>query len=126
MAPESECIAVHGGWRQRSPAGPGGGAGQGRRLLRQRTNERPSDRRSLAEFSPPGPPGQVSDLRAGAGVPSYWIVNLRDHCVEVYRNPDRFKSEYRSVTRATGQDILTIGDFPDVRLQAAEFLPPAE
>ena len=56
-------------------------------------------------------------------MPCYWIVNLRDLCVEVYRDPDRFESEYRSVTRATGTDILTIDDFPGVTFEAAEFLP---
>ena len=59
-------------------------------------------------------------------MPCYWIINLRDLCVEVYREPDRFKSEYRSVTRATGNDILTIDDFPGVTFEAAEFLPRAE
>lgn len=41
-------------------------------------------------------------IRCRAGVPCYWIVNLRDRCVEVYGNPDGRRSEYRSVTRATG------------------------
>jgi Uma2 family endonuclease len=67
-----------------------------------------------------------SAIYARAGVPCYWIINLRDLCVEVYREPDRFKSEYRIVTRATGNDILTIDDFPGVTFQAAEFLPRAE
>ena len=66
-----------------------------------------------------------SAIYARAGVPCYWIVNLRDFCVEVYRDPDRFKSEYRSVTRATGSDILTIDEFPGVTFEAAEFLPPS-
>jgi Uma2 family endonuclease len=67
-----------------------------------------------------------SAIYARAGVPCYWIINLRDRCVEVYRDPDRFKSEYRSVTRATGTDILTIDDFPGMTFEAAEFLPRAE
>ena len=65
-----------------------------------------------------------SAIYARAGVPCYWIVNLRDRCVEVYRDPDRFKSEYRSITRTTGSDILTIDDFPGVTFEAAEFLRP--
>ncbi|MFN2425508.1 MAG: Uma2 family endonuclease [Candidatus Binatia bacterium] len=64
-----------------------------------------------------------SAIYARAGVPCYWIVNLRDLCVEVYREPDLFQSEYRSVTRATGSDILTIDDFPGAEFEAAEFLP---
>jgi Uma2 family endonuclease len=64
-----------------------------------------------------------SAIYARAGVPCYWIVNLRDRCVEVYREPDRWKSEYRSVTRATGSDKLTIDEFPSIAFEAAEFLP---
>ena len=64
-----------------------------------------------------------SAIYARAGVPCYWIVNLRDFCVEVYRDPDRWKSEYREVTRATGSDLLLIDAFPDVRFEAAEFFP---
>ncbi len=66
-----------------------------------------------------------SAIYARAGVPCYWIVNLRDLCVEVYRKPDRWKSEYRSVTSATGSDALVLDDFPDVTFEAAELLPPA-
>ena len=67
-----------------------------------------------------------SAIYARAGVPCYWIVNLRDRCVEVYREPDRWKSEYRSVTRTTGSDILTIDDFPGVTFEAADLLPRVE
>lgn len=64
-------------------------------------------------------------IYARAAVPCYWIVNLRDHCVEVYSNPDPRKSEYRSVVRATGSQPLTIDAYPGVIFQAADFLPPA-
>ncbi len=64
-----------------------------------------------------------SAIYARAGVPCYWIVNLRDHCVEVYSDVDRWKAEYRSVTRAAGDDTLVIDDFPDVTFRAADFLP---
>jgi Uma2 family endonuclease len=66
-----------------------------------------------------------SAIYARAGVPCYWIVNLRDSRVEVYREPERWKSEYRSVTRAAGDDPLVIDDFPDVTFFARELLPPA-
>lgn len=64
-----------------------------------------------------------SAIYARAGVPCYWIVNLRDHCVEVYRDVDRWKAEYRSVTRAVGDDLLTIDEFPGVTFRAGDFLP---
>jgi len=64
-----------------------------------------------------------SAIYARAGVPCFWIVNLRDGCVEVYRDPDRWKSVYRGITRATGSDPLCIDDFPGVTFEASEFLP---
>lgn len=66
-----------------------------------------------------------SAIYARAGVPCYWIVNLRDGCVEVYRDVDRWKSEYRSVTRAGGEDTMVIDDFPGAVFRAADFLPIA-
>lgn len=62
-------------------------------------------------------------IYARAGVPCYWIVNLRDGCVEVHRDVDRWKAEYRSVTRAVGQDPLVIDEYPTVIFRAADLLP---
>jgi len=59
-----------------------------------------------------------------AGIPCYWIVNLRDHCIEVFRDPDRERAEYRSVSRAAGGQAVVIDAFPDVAFEAAELLPP--
>ena len=64
-------------------------------------------------------------IYARADVPCYWILNLRDHRVEVHRGPDRWKSAYASVTSATGNDALVIDDFPGFVFEAREFLPPS-
>jgi Uma2 family endonuclease len=64
-----------------------------------------------------------SAIYARAGVPCYWIVNLRDGCVEVHRDVDRWKGEYRSITRAVGDDALGIDEFPGVTFRAGDFLP---
>jgi Uma2 family endonuclease len=64
-----------------------------------------------------------SAIYARAGVPCYWIVNLREGCVEVYRDLDRWKAEYRSVTRAVDRNPLVIDDFPGLTFRAADFLP---
>jgi Uma2 family endonuclease len=64
-----------------------------------------------------------SAFYARAAVPCYWIVNLRDECVEVFRDVDRWKAEYRCVTRAVGEDPLVIDDFPGVTFRAADLLP---
>lgn len=62
-------------------------------------------------------------IYARADVPCYWVVNLRDHCVEVYRGPDRWNSVYAVVERKTGRDTLLIDAFPAVTFTADEFLP---
>jgi Uma2 family endonuclease len=64
-------------------------------------------------------------IYARAGIPCYWIVNVRDRCVEVFRGPDRWKAEYASVVSATGTQLLTIDAYPEVTFEAAELLPPA-
>ncbi len=65
-------------------------------------------------------------IYARAGVPCYWIVNLRDRCVEVHREPDRRKGEYASVVQATGADTLAIDAWPGMTFEAVELLPPLE
>jgi len=64
-----------------------------------------------------------SAIYARAGVPCYWVVNLRDHCVEVYREPDRWNSVYSVIERKTGRDTLTVDAFPGVTFTAVELLP---
>jgi len=63
-------------------------------------------------------------IYARAGIPCYWIVNLRDHCVEVFGAPDRFRGVYTRELRATGADSFAIDAFPGVTFTAAEVLPP--
>lgn len=57
-------------------------------------------------------------IYAAAGIPEYWIVDCTTETVEIYRDPGL--EGYRTVTRATGQETLTLQAFPDVRLTAAE------
>jgi Uma2 family endonuclease len=63
---------------------------------------------------------------ATAGIPTYWIVNLKDDQVEVYSDPDRDAGAYRSrVDYRPGQDIPVIIDGREVgRIAVAELLPP--
>lgn len=65
-----------------------------------------------------------SAIYARAGVPCYWIVNLRNGCVEAYRDPDPRNACYRDVRRVTDAGSITIDAFPGVSFEAAEFLPP--
>lgn len=62
-------------------------------------------------------------LYARAGVPEYWIVDLRHDVVEVYR--DRAAETYASVTRVERGGTLTPAAFPDLVLPVNDILPPA-
>ena len=66
--------------------------------------------------------GTKARLYGLAEVDEYWIVNLVDEVVEVYR--DRHEGEWR--TRSThhrGETISPLA-FPDVKLAVADVLPP--
>lgn len=47
-----------------------------------------------------------SRIYAGATVPEYWIVNLRDACVEIFRAPDVAQRVYTQRAVARGGDVL--------------------
>jgi len=64
-------------------------------------------------------------IYAAAGVSCYWIVNLRDRCIEVFREPDPGEGAYRMVSRHTGPETLTIDAYAGVVFTAEELLPPA-
>ncbi len=58
--------------------------------------------------------GEKARLYAKSGIRDYWIVNLVDHCVEVYRDP--LRSRYQSLTtHARGSQVPLLA-FPDVAL----------
>lgn len=61
-------------------------------------------------------------LYADAGIGEYWIVNLNDHVIEVYRGPTGERS-YSQSQRATAADILTPVSLPELRISVAEILP---
>lgn len=62
---------------------------------------------------------------ARAGIPVYWIVNLRDSQVEVYTDPDPAASQYRNhVDYRAGQDVPVLIDGAEVgRIAVTELLP---
>jgi len=67
-------------------------------------------------------------LHARAGILDYWIVNLVDRCLEVYRDPEPspdtpYGWRCRSVERyVTGQSVSPLA-FADVRILVADLLP---
>jgi len=65
-------------------------------------------------------------LYAAAGIPEYWIVNLRDRQVEVLRDPEPAAGRYRERAVAGADARLAIVTLPGVEVAAAELLPDPE
>jgi Uma2 family endonuclease len=61
-------------------------------------------------------------IYAAAGIRDYWLVNLRDECVEVFSDPVPEERRYRRSEKLSGGGILTLDAFPDVRIAAAELI----
>jgi Uma2 family endonuclease len=66
-----------------------------------------------------------SRIYAGAGVAEYWIVNLRDDCVEVFRTPDRERRVYGERALAHRGDQLRLLALPEVGVAVDDLLPSA-
>ncbi|HEY3352927.1 MAG TPA: Uma2 family endonuclease [Polyangia bacterium] len=62
-------------------------------------------------------------LYAAARIPEYWLVNLDERTVEVYRVPAA--GAYGSTTSAGRDAVLRPVALPDVELAVADFLPAA-
>ena len=67
-------------------------------------------------------------LYARGAVADYWIVNLVERVLEVYRDPAReasapFGWRYRSVERLTAPDRVALLALPAVRIAVADLLP---
>jgi Uma2 family endonuclease len=69
-------------------------------------------------------------LYARASVADYWVVNLRDELVEVYRQPVRTRAnrhgwKYRSVRLRRRTAWIAPLAAPKARIAIADLLPPA-
>src|SRR5262249_40947744 len=72
--------------------------------------------------------GQKASLYARAGIEDYWIVNLTDRVLEVYRDPTRDASmsygwRYGSAVVLTPPSTITPLALPSVRIAVADLLP---
>ena len=63
-------------------------------------------------------------MYAAAGVPEYWIVNVRDGVVERYLDPH--PDGYGTCTRCGREGSLTPVMLPRVSLRVADFMPPVD
>lgn len=63
-------------------------------------------------------------LYAKAGIPEYWIINLKDRTVEVHREPN-FTGYGTKMILESGQSASPSA-FPDTKISVAELLAAAE
>ena len=64
-----------------------------------------------------------SRIYAGAGVPEFWIVNLRDACVELFRAPDVAQRIYTERSIAQRGETLHLVALPGARVAVSDLLP---
>lgn len=64
-----------------------------------------------------------SRIYAGARVTEYWILNLRDDCIEVFRAPDAERRVYGERAIAQRGDRLQLVEFPEVSVAVSDLLP---
>ncbi len=62
-------------------------------------------------------------IYAAANVPEYWLVNLRDDCVEVFRAPDPTMRQYRERRVAQRSERLEIIGLPNGSVAVEDLLP---
>ena len=65
-------------------------------------------------------------IYAAAAIPEYWLMNLRDECVEVYRAPEPSARRYTERRLARRGERIALVSLPGVTLAASDLLPPAE
>jgi Uma2 family endonuclease len=65
-----------------------------------------------------------SRIYAAAGIPEYWLINLCDDCVEVFRQPDTSAHHYASRAVAHRGDRLSLVALPDTHVGVGELLLP--
>jgi Uma2 family endonuclease len=72
--------------------------------------------------------GEKAGLYASAGIPEYWIVNLRNQRLEVYRDPAPMTGEpygygYRTSTQFVAGDTICPLAHPQSSIQVVDLLP---
>jgi Uma2 family endonuclease len=69
-----------------------------------------------------------ASLYARAGIPEYWVINLRERCLEVYRSPipreeARYGFDYAAVERLDADRSVTPLLAPTAVIAVADLLP---
>jgi Uma2 family endonuclease len=63
---------------------------------------------------------QKQRLYAQHRIPEYWLQNLNDHCLEVYRRPHGELYEEKTTLRAG--DSISLSQLPDITVQLSDTL----
>jgi len=66
--------------------------------------------------------GTKAALYARSGIPEYWIVNLAETSIEVYRDPDPASASYRSVSQCPGGEVVAAQSVPGVVIDLQQLL----
>lgn len=64
-----------------------------------------------------------SRIYAAAAVPEYWIVNLRDHVVEIHRNPDPASRVYAFTRVAEEGETIALEAIDRCEVAVADLMP---
>jgi Uma2 family endonuclease len=62
-------------------------------------------------------------LYARAGIPEYWILNLRERALEVHRNPDQLSGKYQEITRCQEEGAISPLAAPTASISIRDLLP---
>jgi len=62
-------------------------------------------------------------IYAAAGIPEFWIVNLREGVLEVRCGPDRERALYREALTLHGGERIALGELPGATVAVADLLP---
>lgn len=63
---------------------------------------------------------QKRRLYATHQIPEYWIVNLIDNCLEIYRQPD--DGDYQEQTTLAKADTVSLVALPEIQVRVADIL----
>jgi len=77
----------------------------------------------VAESSLAYDTGEKARLYAEAGIADYWVIDLAEDCVEVFRDPQ--PTGYRSRQTYRGDEEVRPLAFPDVSLQPSALFRPS-
>lgn len=66
--------------------------------------------------------GPKTTVYAKAGIPTFWIINIPERCLEVHQDPEPALGRYRSRARLEEQDVVAIPQGAPVAVSS--LLPP--